>query len=224
MDNRQAFLALLRKTEGTDKYANPYTTGFGGVQLDNLNDHPHKILGHTADGNTTAAGAYQFLGSTWDGIKNKLGLKDFSPQSQDAAALELIRQKGALGDIDNGNFQSAIQKLGSTWASLPSSPYLQGHRSNEDVQKMLQQITGGRFIGQQPFKLPNGMTAQNSDEGTGDKSYLAALNNGETDTGTPQNIQVPSQQPYSMPQQYGAMQQNEQDEEALQPVQPYRLA
>ena len=45
-------------------------------------------------GMTTAAGRYQFLKGTWDGAARQYGLKDFSPQNQDIAALALMAQNG----------------------------------------------------------------------------------------------------------------------------------
>jgi lysozyme len=53
---------------------------------------------------STAAGAYQFLASTWDDLKRKLNLPDFGPHSQDLAAQELIRERHALADVADGRF------------------------------------------------------------------------------------------------------------------------
>lgn len=74
---------------------------------------------------------------TWDRVQKQLGLEDFGPRSQDLGALELIRQKGALNDVLNGDFGAAINKLGKEWASLPSSPYAQHKRSAGWVEKAL---------------------------------------------------------------------------------------
>jgi lysozyme len=77
---------------------------------------------------TSAAGRYQFLVKTWDELKDKLNLVDFSPASQDAAAIELIRQRGALNDVKAGRIQSAIAKCAPIWASLPGAGYNQPER------------------------------------------------------------------------------------------------
>ena len=74
---------------------------------------------------------------TWAGVQKKLGLEDFGPRSQDLGALELIRQRGALNDVLNGDFGAAISKLGKEWASLPSSTYPQHKRSAAWVEKAL---------------------------------------------------------------------------------------
>jgi hypothetical protein len=70
-----------------------------------------------------ASGRYQFLSTTWDGLKTKIGAVDFSPAAQDLAAVELIRQRGALEDVEAGRLEAAIAKLNQTWASFPGSPH-----------------------------------------------------------------------------------------------------
>ena len=39
---------------------------------------------------------YQLLSRWWDAYRKQLGLKDFSPKSQDAVALQQIKERGAL--------------------------------------------------------------------------------------------------------------------------------
>lgn len=119
--NVKAMLAVIRKGEGTLS-ANGYRTIFGGQLFSSFADHPRvtvKASGYTS----TAAGAYQFLSGVWDETKRIMGLKDFSPYSQDMAALGRIAARGALDDVIAGRFNAAILKLGKEWASLPSSPY-----------------------------------------------------------------------------------------------------
>lgn len=115
--NVQAFLMLIRTGEGTAN-ANGYRTLFGGRLFDGFADHPRITV--TAGGYTsTAAGAYQFLSKTWDG----LGLPDFSPGMQDLGAVMLIKRRGALADVIAGRLGAAIAKCNKEWASLPGSPY-----------------------------------------------------------------------------------------------------
>ena len=40
---------------------------------------------------STGAGRYQLLSRWWDAYRKQLGLKDFSPKSQDAVALQQIK-------------------------------------------------------------------------------------------------------------------------------------
>lgn len=125
----QAFLMTLRFSEGTSG-ENGYRMIFSGKLFDSFSDHPRfKITSGKLI--SDAAGAYQFMSFTWDELKNKLGLKDFSPQSQDIACLELISNHNALNDVYLGKFEIAVNKLNKTWASLPNSPYGQPTHSME---------------------------------------------------------------------------------------------
>ena len=119
--NVAAFLRVIRTGEGT---AGPsgYRMLYGGRLFASYADHPRIAV--TAGGITsTAAGAYQILARTWDDVQGSLELPDFSPASQDVAALYLIRRRGALDDVRAGNFDVAIARVNKEWASLPGSPY-----------------------------------------------------------------------------------------------------
>lgn len=123
--NTQAFLSMIRAAEGTSG-ADGYRTLFGGRLFDGYADHPRiKVTARSGSGTitSTAAGAYQILAGTWDGVKARLNLPDFSPASQDMAAVELVRRRGALGDVVAGRFGAAVKKCAAEWASLPGSPY-----------------------------------------------------------------------------------------------------
>lgn len=119
--NVQAMLAVIRAGEGTAG-PNGYRTLFGGALFDSYTDHP-RITVRKSGYTSTAAGAYQFLASTWDETKRIMGLPDFSPRSQDLGALGRIAARGALQLLKQGQFEAAIQRLGREWASLPGSPY-----------------------------------------------------------------------------------------------------
>ncbi|WP_145510919.1 glycoside hydrolase family 24 protein [Yersinia kristensenii] len=133
------YLDVLSKAEGTAGYANSgYNTMFGGDQFYDVSDHPRQLKNFTqTDGTknkTSAAGRYQFTRDSWDDAAKSLNLTDFSPRSQDLAALFLIQRAGQLENVVNGNFAEATGGLGSVWASLPSSNYDQPKRSWEDIQ------------------------------------------------------------------------------------------
>jgi len=68
------------------------------------------------------------LARTWDTLKTRLNLPDFSPASQDAAALELVRERGALNDVRAGRVVQAVVKVAKVWASLPGAGYDQPER------------------------------------------------------------------------------------------------
>ncbi|NUO87670.1 MAG: glycoside hydrolase family 104 protein [Cupriavidus sp.] len=124
-NNRAAFLLMIRTAEGTAG-ADGYRTLFGGGLFGSLGDHPRQRITRLSNGKpitSSAAGAYQFLERTWDSLAARLGLRDFSPASQDAAALELVREAGALGDVDAGRFALAVRKVRKIWASMPGAGY-----------------------------------------------------------------------------------------------------
>ncbi|WP_250479015.1 MULTISPECIES: glycoside hydrolase family 104 protein [unclassified Caballeronia] len=119
--NVRAFLAMIRRGEGTSG-ANGYRMLFGGSLFTSYADHPPGTV--TASGYTSsAAGAYQIKTQTWIEMKAAYGLPDFSPASQDIAAVGLIKRRGALADVLAGRWQTAIAKCAKEWASLPGSPY-----------------------------------------------------------------------------------------------------
>jgi muramidase (phage lysozyme) len=111
--NRQAMLKTIRFAEGTADDRG-YHRLFGGQEVEDLSRHPDVCV-QFRDTCSTAAGAYQFLDKTWA----SLGLGKFSRENQDKGAIELIRRRGALADVDAGRFESAIAKLSPEWASLP---------------------------------------------------------------------------------------------------------
>ena len=119
--NVQAFLALIRHTEGAG-----YHTLFGGEQFESLADHPRHKVTRMLGGRpitSSAAGAYQFLSSTWDECAKALHLEDFSERSQNVAALFLIDRRKGLDFVIVGQWENAIAACNREWASLPGSPY-----------------------------------------------------------------------------------------------------
>jgi muramidase (phage lysozyme) len=142
--NLAAFLMTIREAEGTAG-PNGYRTMFGHRLFSGFADHPRQPMQFTDGAGrrlwSSAAGAYQFMAispipgggttrvDTWDRLQRKLGLMDFSPESQDRAAVELIDEAGALADAKAGRFEAAVSKVRRTWASLPGAGYAQAERS-----------------------------------------------------------------------------------------------
>ena len=120
VDNTTAFLKLLRWCEHYphEPSEKNYKTMYGGGTLANLNDHPRTPVTKWKK-TSSAAGAYQITVATYDEFKIKLGLKDFSAESQDKIALAIIKQAGALELINQGKIEEAIRKLNRRWSSLP---------------------------------------------------------------------------------------------------------
>lgn len=126
---RKAFLDLIAWAEGAD-----YDVMFTGKKFAGFADHPRQIQrggGWSSD----AAGRYQFLSTTWDEAKKALSLPDFSPSSQDQAALWLIARRGALSAVDAGHLRTALEKCSWEWASLPPGRYGQPQKSFGDLQR-----------------------------------------------------------------------------------------
>ncbi|AFY74031.1 muramidase (phage lambda lysozyme) [Synechococcus sp. PCC 7502] len=119
--NINAFLKVIRYAEGTDAQ-DGYQIQYTGARFYSFTDHPRIARCGNIRGKSvcsTAAGAYQFLDTTWDDVASSIGAPDFSPTSQDRGAIELIYRAGALQDIESGNIARAIGKLAPVWASFP---------------------------------------------------------------------------------------------------------
>lgn len=139
---RRAFLDMLAWSEGTDKPGQPtknhgYDVIVGGSLFSNYADHPRKLVSLPKLGiKSTAAGRYQLLAKWWDAYRKQLGLKDFSPASQDQVALQQIKERGALPLIDNGQIRQAIDRCSNIWASLPGAGYGQfEHKADNLIAK-----------------------------------------------------------------------------------------
>lgn len=127
----RAYLDAIAAGESTAGSAQNYgyQMGFGGRTIASLASHPYQRGQFTttmhADkfggaSQTSAAGRYQFQRGTWDKAARALGLTDFSPASQDRAALWLAKQnKTAAAAIDSGNVSAALANpyIQSQWAS-----------------------------------------------------------------------------------------------------------
>ena len=113
-----------------------YQIFYGGARFNDLSDHPVntgemkpvklpdamcRAAGFGPGCVTTAAGAYQIIRPTWNRLRDKLGLADFSPASQDRAAVELLEESGAMELLGLDDVQGAIRAASKVWASLPGS-------------------------------------------------------------------------------------------------------
>ena len=60
-----------------------------------------------------------------------------SPKSQDAVALQQIKERGALPMIDRGDIRQAIDRCSNIWASLPGAGYGQfEHKADSLIAKI----------------------------------------------------------------------------------------
>jgi lysozyme len=146
--NINAFLYMIRSCEHrfpSDVVNDDcYEIFYGGTRFADLSDHPVitgelapvplpeamcRAAGLKSPCYSTAAGAYQFIRPTWQRLRNKLGLDDFSFASQDQAALELLRETGVVDLIEEGEIENAIRKASKIWASLPGNTYQQNPKA-----------------------------------------------------------------------------------------------
>lgn len=74
---------------------------------------------------STASGRYQILVKYWPDYQKQLGLKDFSPLSQDLYALQQMRERHAIPLILAGKIEDAITACSNIWASFPGNNYSQ---------------------------------------------------------------------------------------------------
>jgi muramidase (phage lysozyme) len=81
--------------------------------------------------NSDAAGRYQQMYEWWPAYKRQLGLKDFSPLSQDMVALQLMRECHAIVLVQAGQLEEAVFACSSRWASFPGNNYGQHIQSLE---------------------------------------------------------------------------------------------
>jgi muramidase (phage lysozyme) len=145
--NRIAFLDMIAWSEGTSIITSSdcgYNVLVGSTPdnpllFQSYEDHP-RILNKALD--STAAGRYQLIERYFDDYKALLKLPDFSPTSQDAIAMQQIREQGALTDIDSGDIATAIQKVSSIWASFPGNSYGQHQQNMADLLTRYQEFGG----------------------------------------------------------------------------------
>lgn len=149
----KAFLDLIAWSEGTS--ASPETvnngydvivSGVDGMHVfTDYSDHPFAsgrapiVVRAEPLLTSTASGRYQLLLRWWTPYKAMLRLPDFSPASQDAVAIQQIRERGALPLIEAGNVEAAIAACSNIWASLPNNDY--GQPGGHSMQALLAQYT-----------------------------------------------------------------------------------
>ncbi len=152
--NQRAFLdmiawseigpALLRESD------NGYNVLVGSTPehpdlFESYADHPNRLITLPNGIESTAAGRYQLLYRWWVPYKRLLNLPDFSPDSQDAVAIQQIRERGALGLIDAGAIDEAIAHCSNIWASLPGNTYGQ-HENAAAALRQAYAAAGGMFV------------------------------------------------------------------------------
>ena len=90
----------------------------GGELFNDDRSPPRKLVTLNPKLKSTGAGRYQLLPVGGMPYRKQLGWKDFSPKSQDAVALQQIKERGALPMIDR-RYPSGNHRCSNIWASLP---------------------------------------------------------------------------------------------------------
>lgn len=140
--NVQAFLKAIRLGEGTSDEEGYYRIVGGGTFTDDSVHPKVKVYIPRYDVYSTAAGAYQIIWPTWQGLCRQYDFPDFSPAVQDEAAVALIAEKRALGDVKAGRLADAVAKCAPIWASLPGSDAGQRTESLDAVELVYLQNGG----------------------------------------------------------------------------------
>ena len=125
-ENIKAFLAAVAAAEGGE-----YDFKFGATKgrkndpwrFTDFSTHP----GPGCDGKTTAAGRYQIKKKTWKAHASGMGLTDFSPDTQDLIAVDLLVQQKAIEAVKVGDLETSLKRVSTIWAALPEGKGLTGH-------------------------------------------------------------------------------------------------
>lgn len=136
-NNLRAFLDMLAWSEGTSTSPATKNNGYDvivtGIDkkpeiFTDYSDHPFnkgrpskKINSKGLTSN--ASGRYQFMLRDWAHYKGLLNLPDFGSEAQDKWAMQLIKERRALQDIEAGKIAQAINNCRNIWASLPGAGY-----------------------------------------------------------------------------------------------------
>lgn len=139
----KAFLDLLAHGEGTSYHPNvkistdQYRISFCNKgKLSSFKDHPREKCCNPVGSRiicATAAGRYMFLEKTWDWVKDRIELRDFSPANQDLAAVFLLVISGAMQEILHNNIKGAIAKASRFWAPMPGNMYNQPQTKESEL-------------------------------------------------------------------------------------------
>lgn len=137
--NLQAYLDMLAVSEGTSSSPATRNNGYD-VIVTGIDKTPEIFTDYRAHPfaagrkskvinsmglTSNASGRYQHMLVHWPHYRDLLSLPDFGPESQDRWAIQLIRERRALPDIEAGRFAAAVSKCRNIWASLPGAGYNQ---------------------------------------------------------------------------------------------------
>ncbi len=139
---RKALLDTIAYCEGTKGVSEDgYNVLFTGRTITNCEAHPNTTI---CSGGlcSTAAGRYQFLDTTWNGLK----LPNFRPESQTTGAMTLISWRKATIPADRPmtatELANLMDKISYEWASLPPGRYGQPSKTQSQVRAEYCKLAG----------------------------------------------------------------------------------
>ena len=138
-NQRKAFLDMLAWSEGTDngrQKTRNQRADAARCRFTDYSDHPRKLVTLNPKLNQQAPDATSFF-PLWVGcLPQAAWPESLSPKSQDAVALQQIKERGALPMIDRGDIRQAIDRCSNIWASLPGAGYGQfEHKADSLIAK-----------------------------------------------------------------------------------------
>ena len=137
-NQRKAFLDMCWRSEGTDNEQKTRNHGYDVIKAESYLLITPITLANlvTLNPNSNQQALTPALSCWWDAYRKKPS-KDFSPKSQDAVALQQIKERGALPMIDRGDIRQAIDRCSNIWASLPGAGYGQfEHKADSLIAKI----------------------------------------------------------------------------------------
>lgn len=121
-DEEIALLQAIARSES----AGSWNVIYGGSHFNDYDKHPAKFVTITSGPHkgekSSAAGKFQITKTTYDRVAPKLGISDFSPESQMRIALYLAKEAygpDLLKDLRDGKAADVGKKLSEVWTSLP---------------------------------------------------------------------------------------------------------
>jgi len=139
---RKALLDSIAYAEGTRGYSQDgYNVLFSFKLISDCNHHPNKVI---CSGSycSSAAGRYQFLNTTWSGLK----LANFRPENQTTGAMTLIAWRKATIPGDRAmtatEFANVMSKISYEWASLPPGRYGQPSKTMSQMRAEYCKLAG----------------------------------------------------------------------------------
>ena len=184
----RAMLDTIAFTEGTRGHGKDgYNVTFGYRYFDSCEVHPNiKVCSGKLC--STAAGRYQFLNKTWNGLK----LTSFWPEQQELGALELIVRRGVdlpASPMTATEFANALDRLSYEWSSLPPGRYGTPRLTATEIRAEYCRLAG---CGSTPMPAPtrtdfvaieaDGLLYEYANQGAGDFTAIPISSEWETAT------------------------------------------